>query len=58
MKSIELYTREGHYVTTIDVPDFPKPAEVIVWGLRFFVLDAEQGRYREAFAYLSPMEKF
>jgi len=58
MRPIELYTREGAYVTTVQVPDFKPPAEILVWGVRMFVLDAEHGKYREAFAYVVPLQQF
>ena len=56
MQPVELHTREGGYVTTIEVPPFTKPPEVIIWGLRVFVLDQEAGKYREAFAYVVPLQ--
>lgn len=58
MEPIELYTKDGGYVTTLQVPRFNSPAEVIIWGQRVFVPDREAGRYREAFAYVVPLTKF
>ena len=58
MQPVELFTRDGSYVTTVHVPPFQTPPEVIVWGLRIFVLDREAGKYREAFAYAVPLQEF
>jgi hypothetical protein len=48
---VKLFTRSGEYVTTVTVPPFNPPAEVIVWGQRFFVLTS--GTYREGLPYYS-----
>lgn len=71
MQAIELHTRDGAYVTTVQLPQFiPSDEsgrvrvgllalpEVILWGLRVFVLDAEVGKYREAIAYTVPLPQF
>jgi hypothetical protein len=51
-----LFTRTGKLVTEVLVPPFQLPAEIIVWGERFFVR-TPQGEYREGmpwFAYDVP----
>jgi hypothetical protein len=63
MLSVELHTREGEYITTVEAPMLVKVGEqrmpeVILWGVRFFALDSIKGVYREAFAYAVPLEKF
>ncbi len=58
MKPTELYTRDLRYVTTVEVPQFHELAEVLIWGTRVFVLDANVGKYREAFAYAVPLKEF
>jgi hypothetical protein len=47
-----LLTRTGEYVTTVAVPPFALPAEIISWGLRFFVRQPD-GEYREALVWSS-----
>lgn len=64
MLTFELHTRAGEYMTTVPgpaiapAPDVTQLPEVIVWGLRLFVLDREAGQYREATTYFVPLEKF
>ena len=36
--TVTLRTRAGEDVGTVEVPDFKPPAEVLVWGQRFFTL--------------------
>lgn len=38
MQKVRLFTRQGEYVCTVDVPNFDPPVEVISWGSRYFVL--------------------
>lgn len=57
MEPIELHTRDGGYVTTVQVPTFSPPPDVIVWGQRMF-MRGEDGKYREAFTYVVPLEQF
>jgi hypothetical protein len=52
MKPTMLFTRTGAFVVEVLVPPFQLPAEVIVWGERFFVRNAE-GEYREGLAYFA-----
>jgi len=56
--TVTLRTRAGENVFTAQVPKFKPPAEVLVWGQRFFVLDALAGlagdgelAYREVMAF-------
>lgn len=62
--TIELYTRDGSYVTTVPGPEIvPAPnvtalPDVVVWGVRIFVLHREQGEYREASTFAVPLEGF
>jgi len=58
MERIVLRTRDDKEVATIEVPPFTPPAEVIVWGQRFFVLVAGDPpdatpRYREGMAWFA-----
>jgi hypothetical protein len=39
MIEVKLYTRDGHYVSTVLIPPFQKMPEVILWGERFFLYD-------------------
>ena len=50
MTPTHLFTRYGTYVTTVSVPPFAKPIELISWGDRFFVLHSS-GQYREVLCY-------
>lgn len=54
MSEERLLTREGGFVTTVQTPPFQIPADVIVWGERFFVRDPA-GEYREGMAYAVPV---
>lgn len=42
MQRVRLYTRQGGYVCTVDVPNFDPPVEVISWGSRYFVLNGNK----------------
>ena len=53
MEMIPLYTRAGEFVVDVVVPPFTPPAEVLVWGVRFFAR-REDGKYCEAMAYFVP----
>lgn len=57
---INLFTRDGGFVRTEEIPQFDPPPEVITWGDRVFVrqLTSQMGvtgaverRYTEGFAY-------
>ena len=57
--TVRLETRDGGLVAQLDnLPAFQVPPEIIVWGLRHFVLwkreAPELWLYREAFAYYVP----
>lgn len=49
---IKLLTRDGGYVTTVSVPPFNPPPEVIMWGSRVFVRQPG-GHYAEGMAWHS-----
>lgn len=55
--SAKLYTREGGFVTDIEIPPFDPPADVVIWGARTFVFDQPilstepHLRYREGMAW-------
>lgn len=44
---MKLYTRDGALVADVFVPPFKNPVELLVWGERFFIRQAD-GRYLEA----------
>lgn len=50
MEQIPLYTRDGAYVCDVYVPPFTPPAEMLVWGQRYFARRAD-GKYYEGLAY-------
>lgn len=50
MEEVALYTRYGGYVATVHVPPFNPPAEIILWGERFFV--RKDGRYLEGMCWV------
>lgn len=60
VERVELLTRKGGRVATVEIPRLAPPADVIHWGARTFVLrhheqsDAEPLRYREAVALAVP----
>lgn len=58
-----LYTRDGHEVTTIEVPPFRAMPEVLQWGSRVFQRQEVRltggsmdlvWQYRECFCYVVP----
>lgn len=51
MVQTQLLTRTGEYVTTIAVPPFRVPTEVIGWGDRVFVRQPD-GEYREGLIWV------
>ena len=53
MDAVILYTCDGREVTTIGMPPFQLPPEVIGWGERVFVR-REDGRYYEGFIWICP----
>ncbi len=56
MNKTDLFTKDGRFVTTVDVPPFLPglEADVIMWGSRFFMRDTE-GKYLECFVYAVPI---
>lgn len=50
----KLYNASGNYVTTVELPPFLKPVQVILWGSRIFVFaplapaTPNEGQYLEA----------
>lgn len=54
MNKVKLWTSNGGYVTTVDVPNFVPMPEVLVWGQRFFTRESDI-RYKEAFTYFIPI---
>lgn len=44
---IELLTNNGHRVAMVEIPPFAINPQVLLWGLRYFVRNAN-GEYREA----------
>jgi hypothetical protein len=53
----DLFTRDGGFVATVNVPPFTPPAEVLQWGSRYFVYDKIDGRYYEGLLYfVSPLQ--
>lgn len=52
MEPIRLYTREGQYLVTVQVPHFEPKAEVIFYGDRCFV-HCRDGFYREAMPWVA-----
>lgn len=49
-----LYTRDGKPVVQVYVPPFEPYAEILSWGSRYFVWDAERKQYREALCFWIP----
>jgi len=53
MKTISLYTKEGKFVSEVEITPFPEVQmpEVVVWGSRTFVKNTGQSNtYNEVFA--------
>jgi len=54
MEEVKLYTSDGKLVTTVVVPNFQTPPDVIIWGSRVFVRKGK--KYKEAFAHVAIWE--
>lgn len=52
METVNLYTRDGGYVTTVIAPQFKPKAEVILWGSRTFVWSNGEQKYLEGLCYV------
>lgn len=52
METIKLSTSTGEFVANVQIPKFTPPADVVLWGARFFIRSDEG--YREAFTYAVP----
>ncbi len=53
---VPLLTRTGELVTTVGIPNFTPPAEVIQWGSRIFVYNNASQGYYEGLLYYVPEE--
>lgn len=56
---VMLTTRNGDFVSEVALPPFMPPAEIVVWGQRYFVLSnevqtADELVYREALPWYVP----
>lgn len=49
LATIDLYSRDGEYVSTVETLPFQIMPEGFLWGERFFTLDEHSGQYREVF---------
>ena len=57
--NVSLYTKDGRFVKSIDVPFFETPPDIIIFENRHFTLDRETRRfwrrdgplYREAYSW-------
>ena len=49
---VDLLTRDGSHVTTVKLPPFQVPPEIIRWGERFFVR-CQDGTYREGLVWVA-----
>jgi hypothetical protein len=62
MRQVELQTKDGHFVATVEITPFPDPGmpEVLTWGDRTFTFHERRKPapwvYREAFAVVSLTE--
>jgi len=52
--NMQLKTKAGDVVTTVTVPSFNPPPDVIVWKKRIFVPTPDPAIYSEAFTYMVP----
>ncbi len=48
LMKVDLYTRDGHYVATVETLPFQTMPDGFLWGERFFTLDEHSGQYMEA----------
>lgn len=54
MNKVKLTTRDGGFVTEIQIPVLNPPYEVVAWGNRVFVWDGPTQTYREGLMYVDP----
>lgn len=50
MPTIDLFTRDGDYVTTVDFLPYVHLPEAILWGSRFFI-KRDDNKYYEGFVH-------
>jgi hypothetical protein len=55
MIKVILHTREGEYVTTVDVPPMNPMPEIIIWGSRVFFKPDRCKGYYEGLAWVVPV---
>lgn len=61
---IELYTRSGEFIAAAQIPEFPNPPDIVLWGERIFhsdfllmdTTDEESFAYSESCVYVIPKE--
>lgn len=57
MMTVKLLTSQGEFVAEVEIPAFDKWPEVLIWGVRTFVLRSEipaVPEYGEVFAFVVP----
>ena len=47
METVILETRDTQFVARVEVPPFNPPAEIILWGSRYFIQTQDPNTYRE-----------
>lgn len=57
LEIVKLETRSGGLVTTVEIPEFDPPAEIIVWGQRYFIRSEKAGTYMEAMVAWAPVRR-
>lgn len=55
MEAQQLYTKDGMFVASVNIPILTPRAEVLMWGERVFVWNVGMFRYEECFALRVPV---
>ena len=49
-----LYTHDGQLVVSVHVPPLNPPADVLLWGDRYFLWNEQRRQYREGVCFWIP----
>ncbi len=56
MEKIDLFTRGGDFVTSVQIPVFNPKAEILLWGSRYFYYNESKNQYLEGLCFWVPSE--
>lgn len=54
METVDLLTRTGGFVASVEIPPFKSKPEALAWGERVFFWDEERAGWYEGYVYVVP----